>query len=97
MADRTTILTPGPRQTRYWVIAADAMTTGRYIRQTSCPGHFAVVTLHLEIDFGPDAVIFVNQLDERAPVWFVAMLDPAEANRRLEWIGNHSCPRWSQA
>jgi translation elongation factor EF-G len=37
---------------------------GRHVRQTCCPGYFAVVTLRLEIDFGPDAVDFVNGLDK---------------------------------
>lgn len=87
MEGRTTIVTAGPRWARYWVIAADAEATGRHFRQTSCPGHFAVVTLRLEIDFGPDAVVFVNRLDAGSPVWFVAMKDPVEANRSLgtEW------------
>lgn len=65
MADRTTILTPGPREGRYLAIGGDAEATGRHVRQTSGPGHFAVVTLRLEIDFGPDAVVFVNRLDKR--------------------------------
>lgn len=65
MADRTTILTPGLRQSRYWTIAGDAEATARHVRQTYCPGSFAVVTLLLEIDFGPDAVVFVNGLDKR--------------------------------
>jgi hypothetical protein len=83
VAGRTTILTPGPRQQHYWAITTDAEATGRHVQQTCCPGHFAVVTLRLEIDFGPDAVVFVNCLDERSPVWCVAMQDPAEANRTL--------------
>jgi hypothetical protein len=58
-------LTPGPRQARYWAIGGDAEATRRHVRQTCCPGHFAVVTLRLEIDFGPDAVVFVNRLDKR--------------------------------
>ena len=83
MADRTTIPTPGPREPRYWVIAADAEATGRHVRQTSCPGHFALVTLKLEIDFGPDAVFFVSGLDEDSPVWFVDMQEPPGATRSL--------------
>ena len=65
MADRTTILTAGPREGRYWAIGGDAEATGRHVRQTSCLGRFAVVTLRLENDFGPDAVVFVNRLDKR--------------------------------
>jgi hypothetical protein len=61
----TEILTPGPRQVRYWAIGGDAEATGRHVRQSCCPGYFAVVTLRLEIDFGPDAVVFVNRLDRR--------------------------------
>ena len=83
MADRTTILMEGPRQARYWAIAGDVEATGRFIRQTSCPAHFAVVRLRLELDFGPDAVVFVNRLNEQSSVWCVAMDDPAEANRTL--------------
>ena len=87
MADRKTILTAGPRQVNYWAIRGDAEATGRYVRQSSCPGHFAVVTLRLEIDFGLDAVVFVNGLDEQPPVWCVVMGDPAEGTRTLgpEW------------
>lgn len=48
------------------------------MRQTSCPGHFAVVRLRLELDFGADAVIFVNRLRQRSPDWFVAGPAPAE-------------------
>jgi hypothetical protein len=65
VADRTTILTAGPRKARYWAIGGDAAATGRHVRQTCCPGYFAIVSLRLEIDFGPDAVVFVNGLDKR--------------------------------
>lgn len=64
MAGRTTILTPGRWQARYWAIGGDAEATGRHVRQNCCPGYFAVVTLRLEIDFGPDAAVFVNRLDK---------------------------------
>jgi hypothetical protein len=83
VADRTVILMAGPRQARYWAIRGDIEATRRHVRQTSCPGHFAVVTLRLEIDFGPEAVVFTNGLDERSPVWYLATEDSAEANRTL--------------
>src|SRR5205823_2392937 len=44
---------------------------------------FAIVTLRLEIDFGPDAVVFVNRLDAHAPVWFGVPYEPAEADRKF--------------
>ena len=81
MAGRTTVLTEGPRQARYWAIRDDVEATGRHVRQSSCPGHFAVVTLRLEIDFGPDAVVFANCLDGKSTVWCVGMAEAAEANR----------------
>ncbi len=83
MAAGTTILTAGPRQSLYWAIDRDVEAAGRYVRQTSCPGHFAIVTLRLEIDFGPDAIVFVNRLDEHSPVWFVAGDHVSEANRSM--------------
>ncbi len=83
MAGRTPLLTPGPRQPRSWLIATDVEATGRYVRQTSCPGHFGVVTLRLEIDFGQDAVVFISSLDKDSRVWFVGMQGSVEANRSL--------------
>ncbi len=66
------------------MIFTDVEATGRYIRQTSCPGHFAIVTLRLEIDFGQDAVVFISGLDKDSRVWFVGMQDSVEADRSLE-------------
>ncbi len=83
MGDRTTILTAGPRRDRSWAIRGDAEATGRYVRQRGCPAHYAVVTLRLEIDHGPDTVTFADQLDEHSEVWRVATSNPAEANRNL--------------
>jgi hypothetical protein len=80
VGERTIILTAGPREAHYWAISGDAEATGRYVRQTSCPGHFAVVTLRLEIEFGPDAVIFVSRLDEQSVVWLVATDDAGKAS-----------------
>jgi translation elongation factor EF-G len=83
MSDQTSILIAGLRQASYRAICRDVEATGRYVRQSSCPGHFAIVTLRLELDFGPDAVTFVNLLNERSQVWCVLGEDPAEANHTL--------------
>jgi hypothetical protein len=65
----------------------------RYIRQTSCPGHFAVVTLRVEPYPGPAPVVFVNAALAR-PLWGAAVeqgvrrfvREQAEASNRITGV-----------
>lgn len=43
-------------------ITATAEATGRHVRQSSCPGSFAIIRLRVEPLAGSDAIEFVNAL-----------------------------------
>jgi hypothetical protein len=58
-----------------WIVQCPVEQEGRYVRQTSCPGHYAVVTLRLEPYPGPAPVVFVNatQTDRDPQRWHPAV------------------------
>jgi hypothetical protein len=56
------------RATRAVTIEQPVEYQGRYVRQTSCPGHFAVVTLRLEPYAGRAPVVFLNAAEADANV-----------------------------
>jgi hypothetical protein len=76
-----------------WAIQSPVEQEGRYVRQTSCPGHYAVVTLRLELHPGPAPVVFLNaSRAERDPQrWVPAveegvrqfLADQAQQGRRI--------------
>jgi hypothetical protein len=43
-----------------WTVQHAVEQEGRYVRQASCPGHYAVVTLRVEPHPGPAPVVFLN-------------------------------------
>ena len=81
MLERRIVISPGPLQPGCWAISKDAEGEGRYVKQTCCPGYFAVVRLRLELYLGPEAILFVNTLTDESRVWCVAVEGPPEANR----------------
>lgn len=83
METREIILDPGPLQPRYWALRNNVEVKARHVKQTCCPGYFAVVRLKFELHFGQEAVLFVDTLDQDSRVWCVAVEGPREANQLM--------------
>jgi hypothetical protein len=58
-----------------WTVKCPVEQEGRYVRQTGCPGHFAIVTLRVEPHPGPTPVVFFNatQADRDPQQWVPAV------------------------
>jgi elongation factor G len=57
-----------------WTVKCPVEQEGRCVRQTSCPGHYAVVTLRVEPHHGTGSVVFLNatQADHNTQAWVPA-------------------------
>ncbi len=74
-----------------WTVSCPAEETVRHVRQTSCPGHFAVVTLHVEPRPALAPPAFLNAAPAGLQRWVPAVeaglgqfvRDQAEQGKRL--------------
>jgi hypothetical protein len=76
-----------------WTVQHPVEQEGRYVRQASYPGHYAVVTLRVEPYPGPTLVVFLNaaQASRDTPCWVPAVeegirqfvVDQAQQGQRI--------------